>query len=380
MMRRVLSAALVVWLLGAPAVGLASDVPFFVDANASFDQFIQNPTPDQQAWMRAHYWRMLTYSPYFDSRLAWFPAAWVYKDLYAIYVGSNEATTHPEWVLHDAAGNLLYIPFGCRNGTCPQYAADVGNPDFRAQWIAEASTTMAAGYRGLYLDDVNLTLARVSDGSGTPVVPLDPRTGQPMREADWRSYLADFTVQIRHAFSTSEIVHNALWDIGDADPSVQQEMAAADWLALERGVNDRGIMGGGGVFGFDTFLGHIDFAHNIGRAVVFDAGARATAQRTYGLAVFFLIEGGTDGLGNEPGGTPNRWWTGYDVTLGAPTGFRYQWGALLRRDFGSGFVLVNPPGATPQRVTLNAPCRDLKGHSRTTVMLVPAGGAVLLCP
>ena len=31
--------------------------------------------------MRAHYWRMLTYAPYFDSRVAWFPDAWVYKDL-----------------------------------------------------------------------------------------------------------------------------------------------------------------------------------------------------------------------------------------------------------------------------------------------------------
>src|SRR5262245_2583352 len=366
-------------VLSVRAAG-AAGVEFFVIADSSFDQFTENPTPDAQQWMRTHYARMLAYSPYFDRRLAWFPDAWIYKDLYAIYVGSANATSHPDWILRDVAGNRLYIPYACRNGTCPQYAADVGNSDFRAQWIADARGMLAAGYRGLFVDDVNLTLERVSDGDGQPVAPHDPRTGQAMTEWAWRRYMGDFTAQIRSAFPTVEIAHNALWFIGDTDPSVQREIAAADWAVLERGVNDAGIRGGDGTFGFDTFLAHVDFIHGMGRSVAYVAGARSRRQREYGLAALLLLDAGRDMLGNQPGGTPNDWWSGYDTSLGPPTGDRYRWAGLLRRDFAGGLVLLNPPDGPSQRLALAAPCMDLSGRTRRTVRLRAASGAVLRCP
>ena len=67
----------------------AGGVQFFVDANSRFDRFTRAPSAAQQAWMAAHYWRLLAYPPYFDWRLAWFPNAWAYADLYAIYVGRS---------------------------------------------------------------------------------------------------------------------------------------------------------------------------------------------------------------------------------------------------------------------------------------------------
>ncbi len=362
------------------AAAPAGAVQFFVDADSSFDRFTQAPTAAQQAWMRAHYWRLLAYTPYFDSRLSWFPDAWAYKDLYAIYVGSAQATAHPEWILHDANDNPLYIPFGCGGGICPQYAADVGNPNFRSQWTSDAAHALAAGYRGLFVDDVNLSLAHVSDATGTPTVPYDVRTGQPMTETDWRRYVAEFTESIRSAFPGIEIVHNAIWFVGDSDPSVQREIVAADWLNLERGVIDRGITGGNGTFGFNTFLAHIDFVHGQGRAVVFAADARGRSQREYGLATYFLVNGGNDGIGDESGGTPKRWWSAYETSLGAAHGPRYAWQGVLRRDFDSGFVLVNPPGAPSMQVTLDGPYRDLRGRLRTTATLHPAAGMVLQTP
>ena len=43
--------------------------------------------------------------PYFDARTAWHPGALVYKDLYAIHVGSRRAAKHPRWLLRtDPAG------------------------------------------------------------------------------------------------------------------------------------------------------------------------------------------------------------------------------------------------------------------------------------
>ena len=137
-MRHLLAAILLALTVGSASGG----VPFFVIADSSFDRYTADPTADDEQWMAAHYARMLAYSPYFDSRLAWFPNAWVYTDLYALYVGSADALSHPDWILRDATGTRLYIPYACGGGTCPQYAADAGNADFRAAWIAAVRATL----------------------------------------------------------------------------------------------------------------------------------------------------------------------------------------------------------------------------------------------
>ena len=326
--------------------------------------------------MRAHYARMRAYSPYFDSRLAWFPDAWAYQDAYAVYRGQALATQHPDWILKDAQGNNLYIPFGCSGGVCPQYAADFGNPAFRDWWIAQAAQTMAKGYRGLFIDDVNMEW-RVGNGSGQFVAPQDPRTGTTMTEANWRRYLAEFTEQIRQALPGKEIVHNAIWFAGCgqtadscwSDPYIRRELLAADVIELERGVNDGGITGGGGRFGYDTFMARVDWLHSQGKSVIYDAQASTAAAREYGLASYFLTSTGGDYLGNDPGGTPTDWWTGYDVNLGDPQAGRYNWNGLLRRDYQNGYVLINKPGAATVTVSLGGTYTDLAGVSKSSVTL-----------
>jgi len=380
--------ALVLVLLGAlvparvlrgadPTSASPGNVRFAKTADSAFDVYSQSPTQSQKDWMTAHYWRMLTYTPYFDARLTWFPNAWVYKDLYSIPTGSALVSSHPDWILHDASGNRLSIPWGCSGGTCPQYAADIGNPAFRANWIQEATATLAKGYRGLFVDDVNLLISRVSNGSGQPVVPIDPRTGKPMPESDWRRYMAEFTELIRTTFPQKEIVHNLLWFVGTSDPYAQREMLAADVICLERGVNDSGIVGGSGTFGFDTFLGLIDWLHQRGRSVFFLSTTPTDQGREYGLAAYFLVNSGTDAIGNDPGGTPADWWPGYDISLGAAAGPRYAANGVLRRDFDGGTVVVNPPGAASVTVQLGGTYLDVAGKQQTAVTLGSAQGAVL---
>jgi hypothetical protein len=372
------------WLLATPAVR-AADVPgaaagrvrFVQTASRGFDVYTRAPGRDRQEWMRAHYARMLVYTPYFDTRLAWYPDGWVYKDLYAIYPGSPTATAHPEWILREASGSPLYIRFACAKGRCSQYAADVGNPAFRAHWIAEASAVLAKGYRGLLVDDVNMLMSRVSNGNGEPVAPRDPRTGNAMAEADWRRYVAELTEEIRAASPRKEIVHNALWFAPRSDPFVQRQLLAADVIALERGVNDAGIVRGSGTYGFETLLGLIDWLHEHGRAVWLDGEATDDAGREYGLAAYLLVSSGADYLGQKPGGEPDAWWPGYDVDLGAPAGKRYVAGGVFRRDFERGAVLVNQPGAPQATVELGGSYADLAGATRTSVTLGPARGAVL---
>jgi hypothetical protein len=353
-------------------------VRFAKAATTNFDPYTRDPTPAQQQWMRTHYWRMRAYSPYFDSRLWWFPNAWVYKDLYAIYRDEPLAEARPDWILRDAVGNRLYIPFECSGGVCTQYAGDIGNPGFRARWIQMARDTLSKGYVGLFVDDVNMDRSRVSNGDGVPVVPRDPRTGAAMTNADWRRYMAEFTEEIRRAFPAHEIIHNALWFFGHDDPFIQRQTRSADYINIERVVNDPALEGGDGEHGFDRLLDHIDWLHDEGKGVVFDTGAETPKDREYGLAAYFLLDAGRDTLGNGPASSPDDWWCGYDMYLGAPLGSRYSWNGVLRRDFERGFVLVNPPGAPVRTLTLADPVIDILTCGRpTSVTLGPAEGVVL---
>jgi len=374
-----LALALAATAAAAPAAHAADPgaVNFAKAAESSFDRFTQAPSPAQQSWMRAHYARMRTYAPYFDSRLSWFSNAWTYKDAYAIYTGEALATQHPEWILRDANGNKLYVQFACNGTSCTQYAADIGSPAWRADWIAKAKAQVAAGYRGLFVDDVNME-PRVSDGTGATVPAIDPRTGQPITLAVWQRYMAEFMEQIRAALPGVEIVHNALWYLGDGNSYLKRELQAADLIEIERGVNDTGITGGTWTYALRTFLAWVDRRHAEGHGVVMDGRADTLAGRQYGLAAYFLLSSGRDLIGNEQGGTPEDWWSGYDTNLGTPAGDRYDVSGVMRRDFTGGTVLVNEPGAPTRTVSVGAGYKDLNGASVTSVTLGPASGAVLV--
>jgi hypothetical protein len=352
-----------------PRLGPAAGVVRFVKkAHPDFDRFSRDA--GFARWIRSHFWRMTTYSPYFDSRLRWYRDAWVYRDLYAIYRGSGLAKRHPEWILRDELGRPLYIPFDCNGRSCPQYAGDVGNQSFRSDWIRRAGAKLRHGYRGIFIDDVNMLL-RVADGTGAEIAPIDPRTGLPMSLVDWRRYVSRFTTEIRAAFPRAELVHNLIWFAGDSDPAIRRELAAADLVNLEHGVDDPGVRGGGGQYGFQTLLAYIDRRHRQGRAVVLGGG------REYALATYMLINSGRDALSSDFRSRPGNWWGGWRIALGAPRGPRQSWRGLVRRDFQRGLVIVNPPDAPQRAVRLGRTYAELSGQRRRSVVLPPATGVVL---
>ncbi len=383
--RALIVAVLATWLLILAYVGTANaaDEPgrirFAMGAESDFDRFSYSPSNDRQSWMREHYWRMRTYSPYFDSRLDWYPNAWNYKDAYAIYTGEALARERPEWILRDQSGNKLYVQFGCSNGSCPQYAGDIGNPAFRAHWIADMRSRLAQGYRGLFVDDVNMEL-KVSDGNGRQVRPRDPRTGETMSDGTWQRYMADFMVEIRAAFPNKEIVHNALWFAGDGNENLRRQLSAADFIEIERGVNDGGLTGGTGQFGVESLMRFAERRHEHGTGVILESYASSAAERTYNLAAYFLISSGRDAIINSNGGTPESWWSGYDVDLGRALGARYRYQGAWRRDFEGGVALLNEPGSPSRTITFDEPLRDAGGDERRSVTLGAASGAVLRRP
>jgi hypothetical protein len=353
----------------------AGQVRFLNHANSSFDRYSQSPPRATQAWMRDHYSRMLTYNPYFDTRLQWYPFAWLYQNAYAI----RSSSSHPEWILRDADGNMLYIPWGCSDGTCPQFAGDFGNKEFRANWIREARQVLDQGYLGLFIDDVNLTW-RVGDGNGDQVIPIDPRTQAPMTLANWRRYFAEFMEEIRSALPEIEIAHNAIWFAGNADdPYIKRQIAASDYFNLERGATDAGLTGGTGTFGFETFLSFVDAVHALGSGVVLMDYGSTLQQREYALAAWFLISNGTDFMSSDQLAwtAPDMWWAGYELDLGEAKGERYSADGVLRRDFACGMVLLNQPGMPRRTITVAPPQRRVDGTRVTSITLDAASGAVL---
>ena len=355
-------------------------VHFLGGSTPAFDRYTRSRDPVYGEFLRRHFWRLVVYSPYFDNKTSWYPRAWVYRDAYAIYPGSALAAGHPQWILKDAAGRPLYIPFQCAQGSCPQYAADIANPAYRRAWIQVVSAQVAHGYRGLFVDDVNMEM-RVSDGSGTLVAPIDDATGKPMTPEAWRGYMAVFMQEVRAALPHAEVAHNVEWLARTpqrvSDPQIAAEIRAADYVNLERGVNDAGIRGGSGPYSLSSLLAYVDSVHALGRGVVLDGSAGEAAGIEYSLAAYLLISTGND-LVSAKGMTPDHWFDGFALDLGKALGPRRAWMGLLRRDFASGIALVAAPESGAHTVALSTPMRTLSGQTVSSVTLGPASGVVLL--
>jgi hypothetical protein len=373
----VLSSAAVLSAGCVSSSSVSGCVKFAQRTDSGFDQFNENRQYD--SWINSHFWRLQTSPGYFDGYLKYLPHAWAYIDSYAIYAGGDVAAKHPDWILQDQYGNPLYIPWGCSNGHCPQWAGDITNPNFKASIIAEAKSYIAAGYLGLWIDDVNLDMT-IGDGYGNFVRPIDPATNAPMTDAAWRAYFAQFMTEIRQALPNVEITHNSVWFAGGGadpgkDPSVQKEIKAANYINREGGVQDGGLTGDNGFWSMQNLLRFFDQVHALGTHVILENFSNIGE---YGPACYFLTADGIDAY-SDMSANPTNWAAMYDVQLGDPMGARYDWNGLIRRDFAKGVVLVNPPGKATVKVTLpsGAVYRNIAGQIVTSVSLSGKQGAIL---
>ena len=367
-------------LAATDATGRTGEVRFVKRMTPEFDRHVVGTSAAQQAWMNDKFWRTEVFTPFFDGMTSWYGKGWVYKDLYAIHTGSGLAARRPEWVLRSAAGKNLFIPWGCGGGTCPQLAADITSPAFRAAWIADLKASLARGYKGAWIDDVNLEM-RVGDGNGNAVAPYSPALGRTMTADDWREAVASFTEQIRREIPDQELLHNSIWYAGqgagrDRNADVQRQIASADYINVERGFNDGGLTGGTGEWSARELLAFIDRVHAKGKGVIIDAFDNSLAGAEYSLANYLLINTGRDGVG-EISAAPDAWWKGWDTDLGTASSARYDWQGLMRRDFAGGLVLVNEPQAPARTVTLPQPMTTIDGRTVTSVTLSAGRGAVL---
>ena len=185
--------------------------------------------------MNAHYSRMRAYAPFFDSRTDWYPNAWAYENAYAIYPGAAKAR-RPSTSSRTRRAAASTSP-------TPATAAPAASTPPTSAIPAGAATSSSAprpvsraGYKGIFVDDVNLAF-KVSDGNGNRVAPMDPRTGQTMTHTNWQRYFAEFMEQLRAELPASaEIVHNQVYfDVGLSSPYVRRAIDAATHIEIERG-------------------------------------------------------------------------------------------------------------------------------------------------
>ena len=374
-------------LLATTPAEADSSVKFMRDARSDFDPYLTSDDDATRDWIRENYWRMRGYAPFFSNNaIEWAPPTHVYRDAYAIYNDRKNYPNrpdlktleqHPDWALRDAAGKPLYIQFGCSNGSCPQFAADIGNPEFRRYWIEQAAEVLDDGYKGLYIDDVNMEW-RISNGSGQSTTPIDPRTGQPMTIEAWRLYMAKFMAEVAAAFPSVEITHNNLWFAPRDEDSIRREIDSADFVNLERGFNDAGIVGGTGKFGYETLLAQIESIHASGASAILMPYGLDRQSAEFELANYFLIKTGRDALMSDYRANPSDFWNGWQTDLGRPKGHWRIWRGLFRRNYQGGMVLVNQPDAATASVRVPANLHDLDGNSVRKLTLSARSAKVLI--
>jgi hypothetical protein len=361
-------------------------------AESSLDPYTVAPNLSQQQQFRSDFFRMDVFSPYFDPRTQWYPTALVYQNAYGILPSDPLVTQHPDWLMHDASGNLLWIPFDCNGKSCARYAGDFSNPNFRSWWIANAAGMLAKGYLGMLIDDVDMELG-ASDASYSQVPPLDYTTGQPMTSDVWMNEMASFLTQIRQAFPKVEISENSVWyahtaccfpDFSialnrDLDPRIQQQIASADVINKEAGIaSDQGLQGGTGVWSLNALFAYFDRLHAAGKRVTIEEFTLDRTGQEYGLAGYFIMGNGGDRYGDRSTNPIDSWWNGFNVNLGNPYGPRTYTDGLFQRNFTGGIVLLNDPWAPLRTIPLSEPYTRLDGSVVTSVTLGPKQGAILL--
>ncbi len=332
----------------APGVGQTSgagegQVGFFTYQTGTTDPYFSTSSATARQWLNDHWQRSVAFRTWFDNKTSWYPQAWSYINTYGMASDTGYVAANPSQVLKANSDNTtkLYLNFGCSGGVCPLYAMDPGNSDWVAYQVSRAVANYAAGYRGMFMDDVNLdTVNRFSNGT-TLTAARDPRTGAAMTLDNWCKYMAQLLEAIRAAIPNAEIVHNALFWSDYSNQYVKRQAAACDYYCLERGWNDTNMDA-------TALLGQLDFVDTIyedyGTRAVYLADAEATTLQTatFGLACSLLASKGQEMHGTGYQWTPDNWNTMYDTDFGDALGPRYQTGATTwQRDFTTGTVTAN---------------------------------------
>lgn len=344
-------------------------------------------TVANQPWIASHFHRAELHRPHADQYLPWFNGGLVY---FKSHAANGFAVPDPTWILKSATGQEARINWSGGGCNVCQPALDIGNPAVRTFLIGKAQAALAGpnnkSFKGLWVDDVNMSLGLVSP-TGQALVPRDPRTNQPMTNENWQKYMAEWMEALRAALPASvEIYHNSkyYWDAWGNVAYTTRQIAASTGIHLEGGFTDGGLGNDPWIdspFSVAALGRYIKKIHDQGRVVIMDNYASNDAMRDYSLAAYFMFSGDRDMIANTSAvNPPADFWPAYDSDLGAPTTAAPTLpssSGLWRRDFANGVALLLQPTGTEQTVTLPSQMVDGNGSVVTQVRLKPKQAVVL---
>lgn len=333
-----------------PTTGVAGDIHPFRPMQSDFDAYLTAALTDttKQAWFknleraRVYMGGSWPADKAYASGGTWMPRGWVYKDcMVASYTTGSAPADH---YLRDKAGNKLYVKFGAMN----QYAADVGNVNYRTAYF-NAARPYVEKCKGLFMDDCNFEMAAVvSDVNRNFVQPWNPRTNAYMTQAEWENYMATFVEEAKLTFQAYEIAVNIVYfhSGGLANANVRRGLAAADCWEFERGYGDTGIASGTGKYGFETIQKFIDYCHSVKTCVIHDVQSTALSAE-YTKGCYLLGSDGTDYIGHPNMNPATAWPTMWNTNLGkALESRRLLPDGTYERKFEKGTLKVNPSSKT----------------------------------
>ncbi len=325
---------------------------------------------------------LATYKPWVAQMKAANPDLELNVYVNGTFSSTKSSSQYPEsWYARDRGGNKIMA-----NGF-NTWLMDPRNP----AWISEVTSVCRyrltySGYDGCFLDVLGTSGLNPSSVTG---LPIDPRTGAVWTQHDWMEATSAIGASVRAAIAPRPIMANGLgFGVPYFDPAAPRER----------------LLDGVGTAMAEVFVREPRSAVNFYRNevtwkkdvdMVADAVARgsrivvttkvwstATAAQIdtwhrYALATFLL--------GYAPGkafftfrsdhlhSTPSPYW---DVPIGTPSGPYSKAGAVYRRVFSNGLVLVNPTTSSAT-VALSEPYRNLGGTLVTSVTLAPHTGQIL---
>lgn len=338
-------------------------VELMVDHQTQFDAHTPDSIPqEQQDFYLAKWSRVQAYSGWLNGNAPYLkPIALDYEDTVAIKPGWPNYGDLEQYILEAFASPpdnyvKLFINFQCSGGTCPQYYADPGMQGWRDYIVSQVEAISADGYRGAWLDDINLVRYSgewpITPGDTSFARPFNPATGTAYTNEDWDANMDTLIWEVFRDVGHLELVGNLYWG-SPITSRMDSIIINLDYVNIERGFLDAGLNWGGGNFGFDTMLAYIDHIHQLGRKVILDphrtlVGTGEVYQLTddeidYCIATYLLVKEPGDLLCLEDDlrVTFANWDSRLDVDLGNPTSAIIKNGNVYARAFQNGFVRVD---------------------------------------
>jgi hypothetical protein len=283
------------------------------------------------------------------------------------------------WLVAHASRLLAYPTFGDRYvGVVPTLAyADAAtegyaplSPSSIGSYVQNVKRDARVGYAGAFVDDVNWTVP-FRDWSQS-------RSLEPEKHE-----MANLIEAVRAARPTRLIEMNSqFWDIWPLlkahDPDVERALSKVNVVTKEFGVGP-----GSGITtaqGFREYFEYIDTLHakGIHSTLAEGAGSNTTGWLEFNEATYFLGNDGGDFIDGHQQ-TPESWWPGFGVNLGAATEPRERDRAgLWKRRFSGGIVYAMEPGGSTKTIALPKTMRSTEWGTVQSVTLSPEQGAVLV--